>query len=474
MFSPVKTKTRTQLALLFSVPLAFSLLFFLANQLAEHTDTSLTQIQTLASSLRTVLSLSKDVEAGERGFLLTGDERYLLPLNRASAWLPGEIRLCRLYAEDRPGAQADVDRVAALAQRRLDAAEKVLAKQREAGFRPALLMMKSDGSERVMEQLREEVIALERNMSKEESDTLDKQRALNRWAFFIFLFGTVVMVIVLIRLYVDVVSFIDSRDAAQAELQALNTELESRIKERTKELQQSNNELQQFAYVASHDLQEPLRTVTSFTQLLASRYKGRLDEEADEFIEYIVTASRRMTELINGLLALARLRKSGQPANPVAFEELVREAEMSLQAAIRESNAQVEYGPLPSLRVDPVQFSQLFQNLISNAIKYRREEQPRIRIHARRGTTDWIFTIEDNSRGFDPQYAERIFGLFQRLQGREVEGTGLGLSIARKIVQRHGGRIWAESTPGVGSKFYFSLPTSLETKAAVAESSAAP
>lgn len=169
-----------------------------------------------------------------------------------------------------------------------------------------------------------------------------------------------------------------------------------------------------------------------------------------------------MTDLINGLLALVRLRKSGQPTAPVSFETIVGQAEISLQAAIRESQARVEYGPLPALVVDAVQFSQVLQNLISNAIKYRRDETPLIRIDAHQDASNWVFSVRDNGRGFDPQFAERIFGLFQRLQNREVEGTGMGLSIARKIVERHGGRIWAKSDEGVGSTFFFSLPVTLE------------
>jgi light-regulated signal transduction histidine kinase (bacteriophytochrome) len=220
--------------------------------------------------------------------------------------------------------------------------------------------------------------------------------------------------------------------------------------------------LGQFAYVASHDLQEPLRTITSFSQLLVARYQGKLDDDADEFIGYIVTASRRMTDLINGLLQMVRLRKTGQPIAPVSFEKMLEEAEISLQAAIRESQAQIEHGPLPTLVVDQVQFSQVLQNLISNAIKYRREESPRIHIQARRDRGNWRFSISDNGRGFNQEFAERIFGIFQRLHGREVEGTGMGLSIARKIVERHGGRIWAESTEGVGTTFFFTLPASLE------------
>jgi light-regulated signal transduction histidine kinase (bacteriophytochrome) len=253
-----------------------------------------------------------------------------------------------------------------------------------------------------------------------------------------------------------------ARDDARDQLEKVNSDLQNRIDNRTRELEEMNSELQQFAYVASHDLQEPLRTITSFSQLLASRYRGRLDADADEFIGYIVTASRRMTDLINGLLQLVRLRKTSQPIAAVPFEKLLDEAEISLQAAIRESGARIERGALPSLVVDPIQFSQVLQNLISNAIRYRSSEPPLIRIFARRDRGNWIFSVTDNGCGFDQEFAERIFGLFQRLHGREVEGTGMGLSISRKIVERHGGRIWAESKEGAGATFFFSLPVTLE------------
>ena len=270
------------------------------------------------------------------------------------------------------------------------------------------------------------------------------------------------MIGVLMWLYRELLSYLNQRDVAYETLEMANAELDARVQERTHDLTEANQELAQFAYVASHDLQEPLRTITSFTQLLEARYKGRLDEDADEFIGYIVNSSRRMTDLINGLLSLGRLRKAGQPTTPVSLEELLEEAQTGLQASIRGNDAVVEHGPLPSLVVDKVQFSQLFQNLLSNAIKYRREEPPVIRVDAKRDVSNWVISVQDNGRGFDQQFAERIFGLFQRLHGRDVEGTGIGLSIARKIVERHGGRIWAKSQEGVGSTFYFSLPASLE------------
>jgi light-regulated signal transduction histidine kinase (bacteriophytochrome) len=185
-----------------------------------------------------------------------------------------------------------------------------------------------------------------------------------------------------------------------------------------------------------------------------------------------------MTDLINGLLQMVRLRRTNQSIAPVSFEKLLEDAKAGLQAAIRENAVEIEHGPLPTLVVDRVQFSQVLQNLLSNAIKYRRDEPPRIRVQAFKERANWTISVSDNGRGFNQDFAERIFGLFQRLHGRDVEGTGMGLSIARKIVERHGGRIWAESVEGAGSTFYFSLPTTLEglryTSAAQEAPSAAP
>jgi light-regulated signal transduction histidine kinase (bacteriophytochrome) len=184
-----------------------------------------------------------------------------------------------------------------------------------------------------------------------------------------------------------------------------------------------------------------------------------------------VTSSRRMSDLINGLLALVRLRKAGQISGTVPLQKLLRDAEASLQAAIRDNGATIESTELPVLAVDGLQITQLFQNLIGNAIKYRSERPPVIKISAVRKGTEWVISVSDNGQGFEQQYAEKIFALFQRLHNREVEGTGMGLSISRKIVERHGGKIWAESEKGRGSAFYFSLPVTLEISR---NSSAAP
>jgi signal transduction histidine kinase len=462
MTLPVEKRTRRRLAVLFCVPLAFSVLFFLIDVMSERTDTRLLQTHMLHSSVSQLWSLAQDAESAERGFLLTGNEHDLMPLQAGNAMLEVQINTCVREASGQRDLEPRVAEVAQLAHERFQQADAVVKTMRIEGKEPAVDVIRTRAGERIMNQLHRATIDLLYALDVRERGYLEHEHRINEASFGFFLAGTLITILVLAWLYRTLISYLHARDIAHAQLAALNTELEARIAERTRELQESNTELQQFAYVASHDLQEPLRTIMSFTQLLEERYKGRLDEDADEFMGYIVTAARRMGDLINGLLALVRLRKAGHATVPAPFETILEEAEASLQAAIRESGARVKHGPLPALVVDRVQFLQVLQNLVSNAIKYRREEAPAIRVDAKRDGSDWVFSVSDNGQGFNPQYAERIFGMFQRLQTRKVEGTGMGLSIAKKIVERHGGRMWATSTEGVGSTFFFSLPVSLE------------
>lgn len=240
-------------------------------------------------------------------------------------------------------------------------------------------------------------------------------------------------------------------------IQRQNEELERRVAERTADLKRSNEDLEQFAYVASHDLQEPLRMVSSYTQLLSRRYKGRLDADADEFIAYAIDGATRMQALIGDLLAFSRLSRRGV-APPVSADGALDEALARMTTAIDESRAVITRTPLPSVRADRGQFVQLLQNLIGNAIKFRGDAVPTIQVTATQTAGEWLFAVRDNGIGIDPQYAERIFGIFQRLHNRAAyPGTGIGLAVCKRIVEQMGGRIWVESRPGEGATFYFTM-----------------
>jgi PAS domain S-box-containing protein len=225
------------------------------------------------------------------------------------------------------------------------------------------------------------------------------------------------------------------------------------------ELARSNADLEQFAYVASHDLQEPLRMVISYTQLLARRYRGKLDASADEFIEFAVDGASRMQQLIHDLLSYSRLTTQGKALQFTQAEAACNVALENLQESIKDSKAKVSVGPLPTVVADATQLAQLFQNLIGNAIKYRNKRKPEIQVGARPNGNEWVFSVQDNGIGIEAQYFERIFQMFQRLHTRkDYSGTGIGLAVCRKIVERHGGKIWVESHPGQGSTFLFTIP----------------
>ena len=224
-------------------------------------------------------------------------------------------------------------------------------------------------------------------------------------------------------------------------------------------LSRSNADLREFAYIASHDLQEPLRNVSTFTQLLERRYKGQLDSEAETFIKYIVDSANRMTQLIRDLLAYSQVIHSvDSPTEEVALREPVEWALDNLRSSIEESGAVVETGPLPTLHCDKSQIAQVFQNLISNAIKYRSTSLPRIHIVAQPEEAGCIISVRDNGIGIAPAYHDKVFGVFRRLHGADYAGTGIGLAICKKIVENHGGRIWVESGAEEGSVFKFSIP----------------
>ena len=239
-------------------------------------------------------------------------------------------------------------------------------------------------------------------------------------------------------------------------------EAERILELRLEELSRSNEELEQFAYVSSHDLQEPLRMITSYLQLLQRRYQGQLDNKADKYIHFAVDGASRMQNLINDLLEYSRVTRSVREPKTINCEFILNQTLSNLKLMIKDTKVTISHDPLPEVITDPIQLSQVFQNLIVNGIKFRSEEAPKIHIAAEKKENEWVFSVRDNGIGIDPQYSERIFEIFKRLNSRErFPGTGIGLAICKKIVERHGGRIWVESELGKGSTFYFTLPINI-------------
>lgn len=260
-------------------------------------------------------------------------------------------------------------------------------------------------------------------------------------------------------LFLQGVAFdISALKQAEEELKKLNQTLEQRVTERTEELSRSNAELEQFAYVASHDLQEPLRAVASFAKLLARRYADQIDATGQDYINRIVGGAIRMQTLITDLLTYSRVGRQGRPFAMTSCAAVLSTVCGNLKVAIEESGAELTIEDLPAAWGDETELTQLFQNLIGNALKFRSERPTQIRVAAQADDSGWLFSVQDNGIGIDPAYAERIFQIFQRLHSRsQYPGTGIGLAVCKKIVEHHGGRIWVESAPDQGAMFCFTL-----------------
>jgi light-regulated signal transduction histidine kinase (bacteriophytochrome) len=252
----------------------------------------------------------------------------------------------------------------------------------------------------------------------------------------------------------------DRLRSSKLELELEVQERTAALRERVEDLARSNRELEQFAYVSSHDLQEPLRVISGYIGLLQQRSRGKLDLESEQFMEQAIQAAARLQAMIRDLLAYARLGSMPTPATTVDAEGAFQTAVENLDRAIADASATITHDPLPLVLAEDGQIVQVFQNLIANAIKFRSANPPRVHVSAKRVGDDWEFSIKDNGIGMDPKYQDRVFVIFQRLHGRDrYPGTGIGLAICKKIVERHGGRIWYESEgEGRGTTFHFTIP----------------
>jgi signal transduction histidine kinase len=409
-----------------------------------HTRDVLKSIQLLRYS---VVAISFNIGR----FLITGDDSYLETYRANLLGIEQERARVGSLTLDNMIQQRRLPVLDSLIAQRIERAELLITLRRTTGLEAAADSIRSGGGDEIMDkfqvvadQFQNEELRLLAMRDAEAKESVAQTEA------------TLALGSILALLVVGASGWSAHRDSSRRK------RAEASLLLKIKELNRSNEELAQFASVASHDLQEPLRTVANYAQLLSRRYKGKLDADADEFIAFVVDGATRMNRLIQDLLTYSRVGAKEARLHDVDSDEALQQAIINLRGAIEASGAQVTHDPLPAVVADRMQLTQLFQNLVGNAIKYQKPGVPKIHVSATMTATKrWNFSVKDNGLGIAPQHFEKIFGMFQRLHNREeFAGTGIGLAICKKIVERHGGSISVESQPGQGSTFHFTLAES--------------
>ncbi|MBS1955808.1 MAG: CHASE3 domain-containing protein [Cyanobacteria bacterium SZAS-4] len=432
---------------------------YLSSRLATLNASTLRTYQVLCELKDTLTSLL-DVETGNRGYALTLRKEFLEPyrwgIKNTHDHLDALGKLLREPDDAEPYAN-----LRKIAEEKIAYSKKVVVTADASKENGAILVGEGEGK-RIMDRFRQ----VSNEIATRKTKLLDRRIA--ELARAQELVWASIGVLSLIALGILIWVFKISTKALEEEknrVSELNKEIEQRkriekaLKDATTRLVSSNTDLQQFAYVASHDLQEPLRAVSGFVQLLAAKNKATFDEESLVWVNHAVEGSQRMRTLINDLLSYARIESRGKDFVTVDLEEIASRVKQDLSVTIEETKATVTFDKMPTVNGDPTQLAQLFQNLINNAIKFRSTADPFVTIKAEVNGMENVISVEDNGRGFDMEHAERIFVIFQRLQGRtEAPGTGIGLAVCKKIVERHHGRIWVESKVGEGTTFLFTLP----------------
>jgi signal transduction histidine kinase len=443
---------------------------------------------TILQKLDEVFSALKDAEAGQRGYVITGEQKYLGPYYEATVDVNQGIVSLQGLTKNNPRHRRALEGIGLAMNKELAMLKETIEIRRTKGYRAATRFVETGAAEKLMDTIREKVTEVQ-----DEETRLLKERlstrgvAARRLIGAIFAGGALSLTLLLIAflfLKKEIIKRIKveeelrrhqesledivagrTRDLAVAnshlkEEIAMRERAEHELRKTMRDLAHSNKELDQFASVASHDLQSPLLTVAGFIELLAKHYKGRFDEKADNYIDHIMNGTRRMSVLIHDLYVYSRIGTKGKQFSKVSMSALLNDAVDNLKDTIDKNKAVITFDVLPEVEGDKTQLIQLFQNLIGNALKFRKKDvHPSIRISVERKQSEWVFGVHDNGIGIESRFYERIFIIFQRLSTvEEYSGTGLGLALCKKIVERHGGRIWVESQPGEGSSFYFTVP----------------
>ncbi|MGH9629109.1 MAG: sensor histidine kinase [Bryobacteraceae bacterium] len=464
-----QNRIQTGFWLLTIIPFVLAFMAFRSTRALVSSADDVRDTHRVIRKLEQVLSQLKDIEVSQREFILTGDEGYLGP------YLTGRPNVDRALRELEDMTAANerqhmwMEHLKVLVPQKLDELRRSVELRRSQGVEAASQAVLAGRGTRAIDDIRTVI----RNMTAEEERLLYVRTGEQRQSFFrtisLFVALLVFNLALIWMLYYLVKRDTTERKREEQVIRQLNADLERRVEHRTEALRRSNEDLQQFAYVASHDLKEPLRAVSSYTELLARRYKGRLDADADDYITFILDGVRRMNLLIQDLLDYSKAGEIPEESvAPVDTNAVLENVLNSLQVTITEAHASIAADTLPTVACDPMRLAQLFQNLIDNAIKYRGEQNPEVRISASQTESETLFCIRDNGIGIDEKHLNQIFGIFKRLHGKEFEGTGIGLATCKKIVERQGGRIWAESKVGEGTAFFFTIPHETAARAAKA------
>jgi signal transduction histidine kinase len=449
------------------VPIALGALSFYAIERSRASSTWVLHTREVLAEVDELMLAITRAESQQRGFLLTGDKAFFTRYGAAKSDMERELHDLRLLTSDNPVQRKYLRTLTALLRTRAEKLDLVLKLQTpRSAANPASLEGMRQGTE-----LMRNIWDVSRAMRAEENRLLlereNTQRAVEGEVGASFVLGIIINVFLLYWAWRVIRQYGAERDKAEAAIRQINVELERRVEERTSELQsaneslvRSNEDLARFAYVASHDLQEPLRSIASYAGLLGRRYQGKLDEQADRYIRFMVDGAKRMQMLVQGLLAYSRAGTQALNLEPVDMDALLSDAKEDLRVALVESHATIHAEKLPNVIADRGKLTQVLENLIANAIKFSKpNNNPVVWIKASRTGNEWQFSVKDNGVGFELAYAEKVFVMFQRLHPvGTYPGAGIGLAVSKRIVEGHGGRIWAEAKTGEGATFFFTLP----------------
>lgn len=397
-------------------------------------------------------------ESDQRSYLITGAENYRASYQKANSTFKAALIELQNSVSDNPQQQKKLDKIRDLALELFEAMTRTMSLRKHQEFDLSLSKTAISNSAALRDQIREEIISMEQQEASYLEERNEKSSTIRSVLYLVESILFISFFVIATFVFWHIKRSLAAQRRAEAKLLNMNETLEHKIATRTAALERSNAELAQFAVIASHDLQEPLRMVGSYLEILSSRYKGKLDAEADEFIGFAVDGATRMKALINDLLSYSRVSNQATELTPTHLDEVLDRARNMLSISIDETGTTFTNDPLPEVLADEDQLTQLFQNLVSNAIKYRSDNAPRIHISAERDGQSWRFSVTDNGIGIDPEFKDKVFEIFKRLHGRDkYEGTGIGLALCKRIVDHHHGKIWVEPAPTGGSVFHFTL-----------------